>query len=188
MAIPLMVLRAALAGVLLAGSVAPAAARQRALEYEVKAQFLGHFTGFIEWPASAFPRPDAPFRICLLGGDPFGPSLSRRLEGEQAAGRRISVEPIKTVAAAASCQVVFVLGANEARADALHRTTRGRPVLVVSDAIGLLAHCAAIAFVVEAGFVRFDVNLAAITGHGLQVSPRLLRVARDATDRYVHCD
>lgn len=170
------------------GSADGAAASQRPLEYEVKGQFLGHFTGFIDWPASAFPSADAPFRVCILGADPFGPSLRARMAGERAAGRPIAVVSIKDESAADSCQIVFLGDASPAHAVALNKATRGRPVLIVSDSIRLLEHCAAIAFVLEGGFVRFDVNLAAMAAHGLHVSPRLLRVARDATDRFVHCD
>ena len=176
-----------LGAVLLSAGAVPAAAAQSPLEYEVKAQYLGHFTGFIEWPPSAFPSADAPFRICVFGPNPFGAALGQ-LTGHKAAGRAITVETVKDVKSAASCQVVFLSGRDESRADALDRATRGRPVLIVSDAIGMLEHCAAIAFVLEGGFVRFDVNLTSLSARGLQVNPRLLRVARDATDRYRHCD
>lgn len=176
-----------LLAVLVAAGAAPAAAGQVGLEYEVKAQYLGHFTGFIEWPPSAFSSAEAPFRICVFGPNPFGTALSQ-LAGQKAAGRAIAVDVVKDVKAAASCQVVFLSGRDAARADALDRATRGRPVLIVSDAIDMLEHCAAIAFVLEGGFVRFDINLTSLSARGLQVNPRLLRVARDATDRYRHCD
>ena len=183
-----MTARVVVVGLLLTAAAPAAAADGRQLEYDVKGQFLGHFGGFVDWPSSAFSGPDAPFRICLLGRDPFGPSLRTRLTGERAANRPIVVETIKEGSAAASCQIVFLGDANPARAEAVNKATRGRPVLIVSDFLSLLEHCAAIAFVVEGGFVRFDINLAALGSHGLQVNPRLLRVARDATGRFVHCD
>ena len=188
MAIAVIARRAALALLMSTGLAAPAAAAGRQLEYDVKGQFLGHFIGFIEWPATAFASAEAPFRICLVGRDPFGPSLRAHLANERAGQRRIVVEALKDVSAAGTCQIVFLSDPSPARAEALNKATRGRPVLVVSDAIRLLEHCVAIAFVVEGGFVRFDINLVALSSHGLQVNPRLLRVARDATDRFVHCD
>ena len=179
------------AAVLVVSSAAavPLQARgQRGLEYDVKGQFLLHFTGFIDWPAAAFPKIDAPFRLCILGTDPFGATLDARVQGETIGGRRISVDRIKTEEAAASCQVVFLASTDRARAQALDKATRGRPVLIVSDSSRLLEYCAAIAFVLEGGRVRFDVNLTALASRSLRVSPRLLRVARDATDRLQHCD
>jgi hypothetical protein len=178
--------RGALAVLLLACGAVPAAA-QRQLEYEVKGQFLGHFIDFVEWPATVFAAPDAPFRLCLLGADPFGAPLRAQLSGEQVAGHRLVIERAKDEASAAACHMVFVRDASPARAEALRKATRGRPVLVVGDSVRLLEHCVAIAFVVEGGYVRFDVNLPALAAQGLRVNPRLLRVARDATDRYARC-
>jgi hypothetical protein len=44
--------------VVLVAAVEPAAAQSEALgEYQVKAAFLYNFAKFVEWPASAFPRP-----------------------------------------------------------------------------------------------------------------------------------
>ena len=198
MAVPLTALRrtvaiafaAALGGATLHANAQPdrLTLSQRELEYDVKCQFLGHFTAFIEWPPSVFRTPDAPFRVCILGADPFGPALDQRLGAEQVNGRRVTVTRIKTEAAAATCQVVFVAGADPARTAALHKATHDLPVLIVTDTVRLLDQCAAIAFVMEGGRVRFDVNLTAIAGRGLKANPRLLRVARDATDRVAHCD
>ena len=39
-------------------------------EYDVKAAYLYNFAKFVEWPPEAFPAPDAPFAICVLGQDP----------------------------------------------------------------------------------------------------------------------
>src|SRR5579862_1577988 len=50
--------------------------KEQAPEYQVKAAFLLNFTKFIEWPASES-APEAPFSICIMGDDPFGPALDR---------------------------------------------------------------------------------------------------------------
>ena len=169
-------------------TVAGAQARQRDLQYDVKGQYLGHFTGFIHWPASAFPTAEAPFRVCILGRDPFGSALDLRMRDERVHGRRVAVDRIKSELEAASCQIVFYSENDPGRAEALSKATRGRPVLIVTDSTRLLEHCAGIAFVLEGTRVRFDVNLAAVASHGLQVNPRLLSVARETTDRFPHCD
>ena len=160
---------------------------QRDLEYDVKGQYLGHFTGFIHWPQSAFPAGNSPFRLCILGRDPFGAALDARMRGEQVGGHPVAVQRIRTETDAASCHLVFYGENDPARADALSKATRGRPVLIVTDSNRLLEHCAAIAFLLEGDRVRFDLNLAALASHGLQVNPRLLSVARAATDRHAHC-
>ena len=53
----------------------PAAAQTPSLESAVKAAYLTKFIPFIQWPDTAFASPAAPVTICVLGDDPFGPSL-----------------------------------------------------------------------------------------------------------------
>src|SRR2546430_17063877 len=55
-------------------------------EYQVKAAFLYNFAKFVEWPAQAFPRANAPFAICLAG-DSFEGELEKLVEGENLDGR-----------------------------------------------------------------------------------------------------
>ena len=73
-------LRRGLALLLLACALAGAAAPVS--EYQLKAVFLFNFAQFVEWPAAAFPRANAPFVIGVLGKDPFGASLDDVVRGE----------------------------------------------------------------------------------------------------------
>jgi hypothetical protein len=52
-------------------------------EYQLKAVFLFNFAQFVEWPASAFPSPETPLVIGVLGEDPFGPYLDETVRGEK---------------------------------------------------------------------------------------------------------
>ena len=62
-------LTAWLLGLAMTGLGAPAARAEPALsaEYQLKAVFLFNFAQFVEWPASAFPDPNAPLVIGVLG-------------------------------------------------------------------------------------------------------------------------
>src|SRR5688572_33271992 len=55
-----------------------AAVGQAALEYEVKATFVLNFARYVEWP----PKQTPPFRICVLGSNPFGKHLEAVVAGE----------------------------------------------------------------------------------------------------------
>ena len=54
---------------MLGAASALAQGRSGALEREVKAAFLFKFGGYVEWQSSAFPTPDAPFTIGVVGDD-----------------------------------------------------------------------------------------------------------------------
>jgi hypothetical protein len=165
-------LRTVLAVYLIAGVVS---AEDLALpEYSVKAAFLLNFTKFIAWPAlPAFQ--ERPFHICVLGEDPFNGVLERIAEGESVNGRRLAAIRIRREEAQ-HCRVVFVAPSERDVARTL--TSFGPGVLTVGEGSQFLREGGMIAFVIENRRVRFDVNLGAASRAGLQISSRLLSVAR----------
>jgi hypothetical protein len=161
--------------------------RAQDLEYKVKAGFLYNFLSFIEWTASP-PASTAPFRVCVIGADPFGPILDDMMKGERVGQRPIEVSRPADEEAAASCQVVFVARTYDARLPTIVRMAAGKGVLIVGESAKVLPACGSIAFVQESDRLRFDVNINALRRQGLRASSKLLRVARDASKRYTPCD
>lgn len=157
---------------------------QRNLEYEVKGEFLYNFLTFIEWPPAAFPQPDAPLRVCMLGADPFGGSFDAIVRGEKVGAHPIAVERLKDDRAAGTCHVLFVSHLDDARLAAVVRATAHQPVLIVGESRRVLELCGAIALVVDGERVRFDINIPALLDRNLKASSKLLRVAREASDRF----
>lgn len=162
---------------IVAAAAVQGAGAQRGLEYEVKAAFVYNFIKFVEWPAEALP-PDAPFRACLLGEDPFGGALERAVRGDTAGGRAIVVERVPADGAVTACQLVFVPRAYAGRTAALARALGTQPVLLVGESDGFLQAGGAINLVVDGGHVRFDVGVAQAGDRRLRISSKLLRVAR----------
>src|SRR6266550_1915909 len=60
-------------------------------EYQVKAVFLFNFAQFVDWPSKAFPEPQTPLVIGVLGEDPFGPYLDETVRGEKVNNRPLAV-------------------------------------------------------------------------------------------------
>ena len=92
------VLRSLRAFAVVATLLAAAPALPAPSEYQVKAVFLYNFSRFVEWPASAFAGPDAPFVVGVFGHDPFGADLDEIVRGETAAGRPLIVRRVRTAA------------------------------------------------------------------------------------------
>jgi hypothetical protein len=158
------------------GASAPSS--QNALEYQVKAAYLGNFAQLVEWPATAFSHADEPFRVCVFGNDPFGQTLDRTLEGDRVAGHPIVVQRIKEEGPLTGCRILFVPAQQMAQAAKLLQAVRRRPVLTVGESPQFLERGGAINLVVEGGRVRFDVNLDGAAPAGLKIGSKLLRVAR----------
>jgi hypothetical protein len=151
---------------------------QRGLEYEVKAAYLYNIVNFVTWPPDAFAASTDPLHLCVVGADPFGRLLDRAIEGGNANQRPIVVDRIEDANNVTACHLIFLPGGNTDRIDRAVRATAQRPVLTVGEAPDFLRRGGMIAFVVDGGRVRLDINLPAATSRGLTLSSRLLQVAR----------
>jgi hypothetical protein len=174
----------ALFGALLFSAGRPFEARlsaQRGLEYEVKAAYLYNIVNFVTWPPDAFSGANDPIHVCVYGMDPFGRLLDNAMQNGTANKRPVEVRRVNDAGGLAPCEVVFLAGDNTDRIDQAVKTLAQRPALTVGETGDFLRRGGMIAFVVDGGRVRFDVNLAAATTHGLTLSARLLQVARAVT-------
>jgi hypothetical protein len=154
---------------------------QRALEYEVKAAYLYNIVNFVTWPPDAFTGPSDPLHVCVYGMDPFGRALDTAMQNGTSNGRPVQVIRAADANALSTCEVAFLPGTNTDRIDQGVRLTAQRPVLTVGEAPDFLRRGGMIAFVVDGGRVRFDINLQAASARGLTLSSRLLQVARTVT-------
>jgi hypothetical protein len=150
---------------------------QKPSEYEVKAVYLDQFGKFVRWPAESHAASEA-FTICVLGEDPFGEILERVLEGETFDGKRPAVRRIRRVEAAAECRMVFISASERDSLMEILEGLRQRSILTVSDIGDFSRRGGMIQLVLDSGRVRFEVNLEAAAGAGLELSSELLKVAR----------
>jgi hypothetical protein len=155
------------------GPAPPARAGDGAAEYAIKAAYLAKFALFVDWPSDVAPVPGGPLQVCVLGPDPFGPSLTR-LAGE---ARPILVRRLASVSAAGGCHVLYLAETNSrAVAEAL-RAVRGAPVLTVTDDARQKAVRGVIHFEVSDNRVRFHIDDQAAGENRLTISSRLLALA-----------
>ena len=151
---------------------------QRGLEYEVKAAYLYNIVSFVTWPPDAFGGPADPIRLCVFEKDPFGPMLDNAIRGAVAEQRPMVAERISNIETISRCHLVFVPHDSADWTDQVRRAATQRPILIVGESDDFLQRGGMIAFVIEGGRVRFDVNVQTATSQGLKMSSRLLQVAR----------
>ena len=144
-------------------------------EYEVKAAFLYKFASFVEWPDASH---HDPLGICVVGQDPFGSALERIVEGKTIGGREFVILRFKTWRAGAPCHILFVAASEKARLRPLLRQLRHVAVLTVGDVQDFCAAGGAINLRVAGGKVKLEINLDSTAKSGLQVSSKLLSLAR----------
>jgi hypothetical protein len=142
----------------------------------VKAAYLYNFGRFVEWPRVATAK-GGPFTVCVLGQDPFGPTLDATMAGETIAGRNVVTKRISTPEESVNCQILFLSAAEAGRLNKIVEGLDKVAVLTVSDMPQFAQRGGMIQFVLEGNRVRFEVNLIATQHAGLTLSSDLLRVA-----------
>ena len=145
-------------------------------EYRVKAAFLYNFVKFVEWPATPAAQ-EGPIEICVLGKDPFGGALERVVEGKTVNDRALVIRHFGDIAAARSCQVLFVSTSEAGRVSEIIKAVRGWSVLTVSEINRFSERGGIINFLMEGQRVRFRINTKMAASAGLTISSKLLELA-----------
>ena len=145
---------------------------------QVQAVFLFNFAQFIKWPTKAFPDSGSPLTIGVLGANPFGGALDNTVRGETVSGRRMAVKYSRRVEDLKNCQIVFVSQSEAGRLGSVLGAFQNTSVLTVSDIPRFCEKGGMINFRVEGGQVRFSVNTQPAKNAGLQISSKLLRLAK----------
>ncbi len=170
---------ACLAGVALFLRVAGAAEDPAAnFESKIKAVLLVKLITYVDWPANAFKDSSTPFRIGILGDDPFGPLLEEVLSGEAPHGRTVQIRRATQPADLANCQLVFLGASEKDRLSSDLEAFRSKPVLMVSEVDQFARKGGMVGFTREKKSVRLEINIENCKQAGLGVSSRLASVAR----------
>jgi YfiR/HmsC-like len=148
----------------------------------VKAAFLFNFVKFTEWPALS---PGAFIAVCVVGDEGIAAALVTTVRGQKIRGHGLDVWRPQDAATWRLCHVLFITDFERRRSTDVLGRIKTLPVLTVSDSQGFSQMEGIIEFYVEGGRMRFAINVDAAGRSGLNVSSRLLGLARIVRDRYV---
>jgi len=152
-----------------------------ASEYLIKAGFIYNFAKFVEWPSTAFSQPDSPIMIGVLGTDPFGSVLDRLVEDKKIGPRGFVVKRYKwgkDLKDLKECKILFVSASEKAHIDEIVQAVKGLPILMVGETPGFAERGGIIRFTLEDNRVRFEINVEAAHQADLNISSRLLTLAK----------
>jgi YfiR/HmsC-like len=153
-------------------------------EYLVKAGFIYNFAKFVEWPSTAFAEPDAPIVIGVLGTDPFGDIINHVVEGKKIGTRGFVIrrfkwsKELKDSKDFKDCRILFVSSSEKMHFEEIFEAVKGLPVLTVGETPGFAERGGMIRLMLEDNRVRFEVNVDAAHDGNLNISSRLLTLAR----------
>jgi hypothetical protein len=162
---------------------APLLAAAQPEEPETKSAYLYQFGGYVQWPDSAFARPDSPVVIAVAGDDAVYRQLVQGLAGRSLGRRPVAARRLQRGETLAGIHVLFVGNAAGGWGTELLALARKRPLLTVTDSDGGVPPGSVINFAQVDGRLRFDVSLAAADAQGIKLSALLLPAARQVVGR-----
>ena len=171
--------------ILLAGATLNAQNTSGSSEYLIKAGFIYNFANLVQWPSTSFAQPDSPIVIVILGEDHFGTTLDHALEGKKVNARPFVIKRARSVSELQralgpqkECQILYVSSSEMSHLSEAIQMLKGVPVLTIGETPGFAKNGGIINLILEDNKVRFEVNVQAAKEADLNISSRLLALAR----------
>lgn len=150
-------------------------------EYLIKAAFLYNFAKFVDWPGEVFTGADEPFVFCIAG-DAALEAANEALAGKTIKDRQIRVVRFSATTQSRHCHILFLSTENGRNLFDRVRLNVEHPTLTVSDRREIAESGVIVNLMTVENKIRFDVNNAAARRAGLQISARLLKLARSVSN------
>ena len=163
------------------GANAQSAGSDESSEYLIKAGFIYNFAQLVQWPDAAFPQADSPIVIGVLGSDPFGATIDNVVQGKKLNGRSLVIKRLrwgKDAKEIRECNILFISSSEKDRRDEIIQTVKWLPILTIGETPGFATRGGIINLTLEGNRVRFEVDIEAAKQANLNISSRLLALAR----------
>lgn len=143
-------------------------------EYALKAAFIYNFANFTEWPV----KPTETLNLCILGSDPFNSALNN-IEGKLVGNAKLVIKHLASNGSALrDCQMVFISASEKGRIPDILDIARASGILTIADLQGAAQQGVMIGLMVEKNKITFEINLEAARRAKLNISSKLLRLAK----------
>jgi uncharacterized protein DUF4154 len=148
----------------------------------LKAAFLYNFAKFADWPADIL-APGQKLSLCVLGDNAVADALEHTIKGHTVGNHELAVQVIDARGPIRSCHLLFVggLDANIQLIEAL----KGASVFTVSDRNKFAESGGVAQLILEQDRMTFAINISAAQRARLQLSSKLLSLAKIVNDENV---
>ncbi len=175
--LPFVIVRRVWSVVLASIWMAPLAWSATVAEPELKAAIVYNLLLFTEWPPEHQPNVASPLILCIRAGSDLVTPLER-LAARGMAGVPIELRQLGNSTELRRCHAVFADGSNTHRIELRRRVASGGATVWIADETEIAAVDVGIQLLRNGAKLAFEVNLIALRQAGVQVSSKLLRLAR----------
>jgi YfiR/HmsC-like len=148
------------------------------------AGFLRNFAHYVTWPTNAFTDEHSPWKIGILGDDPFGDVLEKTFKGRTEQGRAFEVFRAATLDQLPRSQIIFVAYKDAEKRRAALAELKTQPVLTVGNAPKFLQEGGIIRFKVK-DQLEMSINLDQARSASLNIQTKMLEVSHEVLENGV---
>lgn len=167
-------MRKILAFFLILTGALPAKAMEPVPEYTMKATYLYNFALYTEWPETVGDT----LNLCVLGGELFGDALNL-IQGKHIYQRKLNAYRVSSYKETRGCQIVFISEQQSQYAQSVVGLLGDAPVLTVTEGGGVARSPMMVDMQIENQKIIFNINASAARRVNLNLSSKLLRLARN---------
>lgn len=146
-------------------------------EYQIKAAFIYNFAKFVEWPPKAFPKPNSPIIIGVLGENVFGQDLAHTIRNKTIDQHPFEFLWYHSIYEATNCQILFISRSEKKQLPQIIAVLHEDSILTVSEMDHFTESGGMINFVIQHDRVRFQINDANAKKASLKISSKLLELS-----------
>ena len=141
-----------------------------------KAAFIYNFAKFTRWPEHTW-NGNSSLILCTAGKDELVGYL-KRLGGKIIKGHSVSIQSLKKAQSAEHCHLLYIASSEKKHYADILKSVRDKPILSISELAGFGRSGGIIELYREAGRTRLIINLNVARKSGLEISSRLLMLAK----------
>ena len=145
--------------------------------YQLEAAFLYNFTRFINWTSTNNPG-ETQFVIGIVGRDPFEGYIDEIVKGELVDGRSIVIRRYDDVGKIGNCSILFIGFSEPEKIRQALTKVKKQGTLTVGDSPNFVKRGGVVEFFIEDNKVRLKINIDAAKAEGLEISSKLLNLAK----------
>lgn len=141
-----------------------------------KAAFIYNFAKFTSWPESVS-KQNSNLVLCISGKNELTKKL-QQLDGKAVKGQQVSIQQLQNIKSVAHCHMLYIATTEKNHYKKILAAVQGKPILTISDLTGFVQSGGIIQFYREKGKTRLIINLDIALATGLEISSRLLILAK----------
>ena len=143
----------------------------------LKAAYVFNFAKLTHYPENTWPQLASTFTLCTSGEDGLSNSLEQ-LEGRTIQGHPVTIINLKEGQDASICHLLYIATSTQQQYPALLQSVANRPILTVSERPYFAHNGGIIELYQSEGRSNFMINLRTARTSGLNISSRLLSLAK----------